>query len=224
MPTTMQIRTRRRRGRKISRRRQRKVSQRQSRGGGSRYNSQYTRASNKALFDSQKQEASHRRQNEIQVDRYHEKLANKIFTETPAIVENLFESGSNGETNFKQQVRRQYHTRFNLKVLIVALLMVAMTSKGDALMLGKGIRRKVSTSALQHAWDERSPKRPGEIWSFWRQFNMDGKGGWEFESIGPPLDPKANYSKIAEQHARHRRGEEYPPSHTPNGSKVRDDL
>jgi hypothetical protein len=120
----------------------------------------------------------------------------------------LFELGPNEgiDDNFMRNLYPKIGRNFNVKILTVALL-VLMAEEADA-WGGRGNRRKISTKALQNAWAERDPRRPGEIWSFFQQFNFDGRGGWSFESIGPRPDPTVNYDARAEKYREEARRRE----------------
>lgn len=205
MPTTtMQIRTRRRtRGRKISRRRPRKLSRRQSlsRNGGapSRYqNSRAGIVSKHAHTNASYQERLARKKNERQIDKYYNNLAKKLLRDERGIVKKLFESGQADE--FAQSVtQRVPNLRPNLNVnhLIIALL-VSVMSGVDA----RTLRARVSTTALQNAWDTTDPRRPDEVWSFWELLKSNGNGGWLLNPnaiTGPSQDPDTNYKQREEQ-------------------------
>ncbi len=173
----------------------------------------YSRDSRYANTRYQQQQRHARAQNEIQIDRYHKNLAITLLRDSPEIVKELFELGPNEgiDANFMQNLYPTIGRNFNVKILTVALLVV-MAEQADAGLglykLGRGNRRKISTKALQNAWAERDPRRPGEIWSFFQQFNFDGRGGWSFESIGPRPDPTVNYDARAEKYREEARRRE----------------
>jgi len=152
-------------------------------------------------------------QNARQIDRYHRNLAETILrnesehkieefikeltkmvndrpppsnqTEAAAAAE-AAASAAVTDDAFVQRVQnmvpRTFKTRgFNVKSLILAMLLVFAEGANARVQ-----RIRVSTTALQNAWNPTDPRRPDEIWSFWKQFKFDGKRGWS-------LDPKANY-------------------------------
>jgi hypothetical protein len=206
MPTTMQIRTRRRRGRKISRR-QRKVSRRQSlsrrrsnsRSGGAKgrqptYGPQ-TRVgldSRRADTRASRQESRATKANALQLDDYHHKLANNILSEAidksdTSHIEDMFTNPIKFQEYVYQNISPNNRRMVNMKSLIFACLLLLMSDTADARI----IRSRIKTPGIDK-WlssDIKPLDTTDQLWSYMQlKWYPD-----PFAFTGPPYVPPPDY-------------------------------
>jgi len=214
----MQIRTRRRRIKKISRR-QRSVSRRRSssRNGGSRQNpskSQFNRSSHSS-YGRQSSRTSTRYTQQthhasMQNEEQYANLANKIVNESPQIKDMLlrkftFSDGEISDDFTPQQVlgmlplkyQQQKYPKLNVKLLLYMIILFVLQGVQGA--DARQLKTKVPTPAIDKWLDSLGGPRidtTGKIWDFWsQQWKPDPK----FRATGVDFNP-SGYLQPAQTH------------------------